>query len=176
MELHELSKKIVGSIEEAKKTKQRGYVAFAIKTHAHEISELFSVTYYKIPDLFKEVSAVLGKEPCHHRNFRTLCDRYCDESIGSPSPAKPHSPIEKRSGKTQEGGEDEGRENTEGNLTNGELGPEWQDIIDSLGPAKKQQLPLAVSRGLTLEEATNARQVSTKELKNVLTTYSRRKH
>ncbi|NWO07511.1 MAG: hypothetical protein HLX50_18005, partial [Alteromonadaceae bacterium] len=81
-----------------------------------------------------------------------------------------------RSGKTQEGGEDEGRENTEGNLTNGELGPEWQDIIDSLGPAKKQQLPLAVSRGLTLEEATNARQVSTKELKNVLTTYSRRKH
>jgi hypothetical protein len=54
------------------------------------------------------------------------------------------------------------------------LGKEWDEILESLGPPKKKQLPLSIKGGLTLDEAKNARKTSVKHLKDIMTSYSRR--
>lgn len=179
MNLDEVSGKIANSIRENKKTRIRGYVSFAVRSHAEEIRFILDRTYFKIPDLFRSVSSKLGEEPCNHRNFRTLCDKYC----GSVKPFErvnnhPNQRViqnEQDAASSREDAEERAANAGVSNDSDFEkLGEEWDEILESLGPPKKKQLPLAIKGGLTLDEAKNARKTSTKHLKDIMTSYSRR--
>lgn len=180
MNLDEVAERVANSIREDEKIRVRGYVAFAVKNHAQEIRRILDETYFKIPDLFRSVSLKLGEEPCNHRNFRSLCDKYC--SGGEESKNLDSSPNERLGEKevsTFISGEGARERELNASVSNEsdveELGKEWGEILESLGPAKKTQLPLAIKGGLTLDEAKDARETSTKRLKDVMTTYARRR-
>lgn len=174
MDINELSKNIAEDIKEAKKTRKLGYVAFAIKINAQDIKRILDETFYRIPDLFGHVSEQLGEDPCDIRNFRRACNKYCQEndtfSVGKGMRKNSIEKVPNTDGdiSKRSDGDNESFSHAQGD---GGLGEDWNEIIESLGPLKRQQLPEAIEAGLTLDVAKEARSKSTKALKEILTTY-----
>lgn len=178
MDIDELSKKIANSISEAKKIKRNGFVAFSVKRNSVDIKEFLDASGYKIPDLFIAVSLAAGEKPCAERSFRDLCNKYCTVDA---APKKKEENTTPKKGEEGEHSTNNGDTNipshTKEEVSDGGalrldgLGDEWGEIIESLGPLKKQQLPEAIEAGLTIGVAKEARSKSIKALKEILTTY-----
>lgn len=178
MDINELSKKIAGSISEAKKVKRNGFVAFSVKRNSVDIKEFLDYSGYKIPDLFNAISFAMGEKPCAERSFRDLCNKYCTIDAAPKKVEKQVMPKHGEDVQPTTSNSDlenvihgEGETSGDDSLEIDGLGEEWEDIIVSLGPLKRQQLPEAIEAGLTIDIAKEARAKSIKALKEILTTY-----
>lgn len=192
IDIEDVSRSVADEISYHRKFRDRGYVAYSVKRQSEKISLLLGENHYTISDLFRCVSDRLGAEPCNHRNFRTLCDRYCYPGSTQQNNPRKKSDEPNRKGEAAGKAEVEAvekderkeapKENSSKKADDLKLGDdvqspgdEWDEIFEALGPLKKIELWRAIERGLTLKIAKEAHQNGLRKLQEKLSEFAERK-